>query len=40
MALDVEPVLQAKGPELVFRELADQEAARLVAELCHPLLDE
>ncbi len=35
---DVQAVAQAQGTEIVLRELARQEAARLVAELRYTLL--
>ncbi len=38
--LDVEAVLQAQRPELVFGQLAREEAACLVAKLRDPLVDE
>jgi hypothetical protein len=40
MALDVQTVAQSQRLELVFAQLARDEAARLVAELCHPLIHE
>src|SRR5579863_1130147 len=40
MPLDVETVAQAERPEFLFRQLTGQEAARLIAELCNPLIDE
>ena len=40
MALDIQAVLQAQDAEFIFGELAIEEAARLVGELRHALLDE
>ncbi len=40
VALDVQPVAQAQGLELVLGELAREEAARLVAELRDALVDD
>ncbi|CFO09086.1 Uncharacterised protein [Bordetella pertussis] len=40
MALDVKPVLQAQGAELVFGQLAVEKAPRLVRELFHTLFDQ
>ena len=40
MALDVEAVLQAQRAELVLGQLAGEVAARLVAELGDPFVDD
>lgn len=40
VALDIQAVLQAQDAEFIFGELAIEEAARLIGELRHALLDE
>ncbi len=40
IALDIQAILQAQGPELVLGEFAREETPRLVAELGDPLVDD
>jgi hypothetical protein len=40
MEEDLQAVLQPQGPELVLAQLADEEAARLIAKLCDAFVDE